>query len=221
LGITNIRVIKRARAFVATLEQMLAGYDPEVLKLAASSVVLFTWSHDQPCDAPSLDFLKEKTPELYAGPQNEVQPKEAAWNSLLEAYGYPFANRVTDPDVREAFNARAAEVAEPRDLTAILSSIKDGWTDDAIDTLATASVDEYVEIFKNNSGPELRRLLSNGLQFDRISNATDQAKAIPNKIRDALKIIGNESPINARRVQRYGVNVAEPAQAPANSETGS
>lgn len=339
LGITNIRVIKRIRGLVAALEAILAEYDAEVFTIAASSIVLFGWSRDQPGQAPSLKFLKTKTPDLYGGKHDDIPADEASWNSLLEAYGYvwtdefdqtlidgvergyfdpevvkraakqvnekviaskadgsfetawsayhdsfadnqeevlngiyasfktnvryisptnlngtltlfkdlgrpdqakelldhymtfrqeprgffdleeyAFAENITDPDVRAAFDARAAEIPETRDIAAMLLSIKDGWNDETLTALSTARVDEYVKLLKARSGAELRRLLSNAFQFDRISNATDQMKEIPRKMRAALTIIGQESAINARRVKRFGVNFADPAPPNAAAE---
>lgn len=332
LGITNIRVIKRIRKLVAALEPIVAEFDPTVFNTGTSSVVLFGWARDQPGEAPSLAFLRRRAPDLVGGAQNDVPPNEAAWNSLLEAYGYawtddldqilmdgvergffdpeavkkagkvvhdkvvaskadgafesawsayhdsfadngnevldgiyasfiknvqyispvnlngtvalfkelgrpvqakemvdhymkerqeprgffdldeyPFADNVTDPDVRAAFEARLAEAPEAHDVKAVLSSIKGGWTEEAIAILATTSPEEYAKIFKAHSGQELRRLLSNAFQFDRISNATDQMKEIPQRVRAGLMKIGQESAINARRVKRFGVNVP-PAQ---------
>lgn len=334
LGITNIRVIKRIRALVTALEPFFVEYDPEVFKTAVSSVVLFGWSHDQPTEAPSLKFLKGKTPDLILAAHGKIPPDEAAWNSLLEAYGYawtddfdqvlldgvtqgyfdpdlvktaakavndkvlaskadgafetawslyhdsfadnqedvlngifasfkktvnyisptnlngtitlfkdlgrleqakelldyymasrqeprrffdldeyPFVENITDPDVRAAFEARAAETQETRDIAAILLSIKDTWNDEALTALGTAPIDEYMRVLKTRSGPELRRLLSNAFQFDRIVNATEQMKEIPRRTRAALKMIGQESAINARRVKRFGVDVDELAPA--------
>ncbi len=137
---------------------------------------------------------------------------------FFELEEYPFAENITDPDVRAAFDARAAEIPETRDIAAILFSIKDGWNDEMLTALSTARVDDYVKILKAQSGAELRRLLSNAFQFDRISNATDQMKEIPRKMRAALTIIGQESAINARRVKRFGVNFADPAPPNAAAE---
>jgi len=258
-------VIKRIRGLVAALEAILAEYDAEVFTIAASSIVLFGWSRDQPGQAPSLKFLKTKTPDLYGGKHDDIPADEASWNSLLEAYGYvwtdefdqtlidgvergyfdpevvkraakqvnekviaskadgsfetawsayhdsfadnqeevlngiyasfktnvryisptnlngtltlfkdlgrpdqakelldhymtfrqeprgffdleeyAFAENITDPDVRAAFDARAAEIPETRDIAAMLLSIKDGWNDGTLTALSTARVDEYV-----------------------------------------------------------------------------
>ncbi|MBB3428305.1 hypothetical protein FHT85_005330 [Rhizobium sp. BK312] len=337
LGITNIRVIKRIRRLVAALEPLLAEFDADVFKTAARSVVLFGWSRDQAGLAPPLSFLRRMTVDLSGGRRNDIPADEAAWNSLLAAYGYvwtdeldqalivgvergffdadtlkgaakiahdkivatkadgafeaawsayhdsfsnddkdvldgiymsfmknvryispvnlsgtvslfkelgrpeqakdmiehymaerkeprsyfdldeyPFAESITDNDVRDAFEARVAEIPESRDVAGALLSIKSGWSEGTLTLLATTDAKEYAEVLKAHSGSELRRMLSNALQFDRISNATDQMKEIPKRVRAALMIIGQESPINARRVRRFGVSVPAANEAKAN-----
>jgi len=340
LGITNIRVVKRLVHFVDAIKPLLTEYDAEVFKAAIGSIVLFSWSHDQPEEAPSLTFLKGKTQDKFGLKRKEEMPlNEAAWNTLLEAYGYiwtddldivlmegicdgyfdpervkkaaqaiheqavaakadgsfeeawrryhdsfaddqaevldgiyasfmknfkyitptnlngtvslfkelgrpeqademlehymanrnegreffdlaenPFGDNVNDPDVRAAFNEKAAQVEEKRDFPAIMLSIKDGWSEDQINALATAPIEEYRKAFKSHSGPELRRMLANVFQFDRISNASDAMREISRRAREALVLIGTESAINARRVSRFGVkieqagNAADPAE---------
>src|SRR5262249_21683028 len=66
-----------------------------------------------------------------------------------------FGDTVTDPDVRAAFNEKAAQLEEKRDLTGIMLSIKDGWDDDRMHALATAPMEEYRKAFKSHSGAEL------------------------------------------------------------------
>ncbi|MDH7794834.1 MULTISPECIES: P-loop NTPase fold protein [unclassified Beijerinckia] len=329
LGITNIRVMKRVLRFIASIQPLLKNYDPDVLKIAISSIVLFSWSHDQPEQAPSLAYLKNKAVDKFGlRPKNEVPPEEAAWNSLLEAYGYtwtddfdlvllkgvcdgyfdpervrntaqavhdriiatkadgsfgeawngyhdsfddnqeevlddlyesflknaryitptnlngtiklfkelgraeqakelldyymanrnedrrffdlddnPFGDGIDDEDVRAAFVTRAAEAEALPDLAAVMAGIKDGWNEDQLNALATASIDEYKKVFKSHSGRQLRRILANVLQFDRIAGASDDMRRIPQRAREALQQIGSESAINARRVARFGVKV--------------
>ncbi|WP_322887513.1 hypothetical protein [Sinorhizobium medicae] len=95
---------------------------------------------------------------------------------------------------------------ETRDIAAIMMAIKDGWGESQLTTLATAPVDEYRKAFKAHSGQELRRMLANVFQFERIVNASEEMREVPRRAREALKQIGSESPINARRVARFGVN---------------
>ncbi|QFI65234.1 P-loop NTPase fold protein [Sinorhizobium alkalisoli] len=329
LGITNIRVIKRILRFATAIQPMLKELDPEVLKIAISSIALFSWSHDQPEHAPSLAFLKNKTMNTFGWPSEDDLPtKEAAWNSLLEAYGYTwtddldlvlidgvcnghfdpmrvkkaaqvvhervvatkadgsfedawrsyhdtfdnnqdevldgiyqsflknvkyisptnlngtvklfkelgrpeqakelldhymanrneersffdlqenlFGDNVDDGDVRAAFEARAVEIEEAPDLAAIMMAIKGGWGEGQLRVLAAAPVEEYRKAFKSHSGQELRQMLANVFQFERIVNASEEMREVPRRAREALEQIGSESPINARRVARFGVDV--------------
>jgi hypothetical protein len=95
LGITNIRVIKRIIRFVDAIKLLLADYDEEVFKAAVGSIILFSWSHDQPKEAPSLAFLKGKTQDKFGlQRKEEMPPNEAAWNSLLDAYGYMWTDEL-------------------------------------------------------------------------------------------------------------------------------
>lgn len=331
LGITNIRVIKRAVHFVEALKPLMSDYDNDVFNAAVGSVVLFSWSHDQPEDAPTLSFLKSKTQDKFGLRRKEDMPlNEASWNSLLEVYRYIwtddfdvvlmegvcdgyfdpdkvkkaaqvvhekviatkadgsfeaawrryhdsfsndqdevldgiytsfmtnykyitptnlsgtvslfkelgraaqakemldhymahrnedreffdlgeniFGSHVTDQDVRAAFAEKAAQVEEKRDIPAIMLAIKDGWNDDQINALATAPIEEYRKAFKSRSGIELRRMLANVFQFDRIANASDGMKEISRRAREGLRLIGAESLINARRVNRFGVRMGQ------------
>ena len=58
LGITNIRVIRRIVRSVRAIEPMLGEFDPEVFKTVIASIALFCWSHDQPEEAPPMEFLR-------------------------------------------------------------------------------------------------------------------------------------------------------------------
>jgi hypothetical protein len=64
-------------------------------------------------------------------------------------------------------------------------------------------------------------MLANVFQFDRISNASETMREISKRAREALKMIGAESRINARRVSRFGVKFepAEGAPVPALSQS--
>ncbi len=94
LGISNIRVIKRMERVVRAIQPMLIDYDEEVFRQATSSLVLFCWSHDQPGEAPTLEFLTTKKAEVSFGREQseKLSDKEAAWNALLDAYGYTWTD---------------------------------------------------------------------------------------------------------------------------------
>jgi hypothetical protein len=116
-----------------------------------------------------------------------------------------FGDSVTDPDVRQAFDEKSTMVPETRDVRQMVLALEGTWTDKQISELAATPIDEYYRAFKENSGPELRKILSAVFQFDRIVNASDDMREISRRGREALGRIGTESAINARRVSRFGV----------------
>jgi hypothetical protein len=328
LGIINIRVIKRIKCFVRAIQPLLEQFDKRVFEAALASIALFCWSHDQPEEAPSMNFLLSKTEDKFASrKKDEISPQEAAWKALLEAYGYTWTDKldlelirgiqagyfnpeeikrqaeavhetiiaskadgsfeqawrryydsfendqdkvldglfeafmrnvkyitpgnlsgtialfrelgrdqqaremlehymrsrqeqrafydldndpfgqISDPDVRAAFKQRFEALEERRDIKDMLLSLKDNWSPELISQLATLPAEDYYKIFKATSGDDLRRILSGIFQFDRIGNASDEMKEIPKRARLALQAIGRESPINKRRVGRFGVKV--------------
>jgi hypothetical protein len=341
LGISNIRVIKKIERVVHAIQPMLAKFDEEVFRQAASSLVLFCWSHDQPGEAPTLEFLTTKKAKNVFGLQKDenLPANEAAWNALLEAYGYtwtdefdlaliegvrdgyfdpaeiakhaqelhdkviatkadgsfedawrlyhdsfadnhdevldaiyasfmktfryitplnlngtvtlfkdlgrqgqaaemlkhyvenrteprsffdlahyPFSGDITDPDVKQAFAEKCAALEEKLDVPAMLLALKDSWSDEVLAELSTLPIEEYRKAFKGTNGKDLRKMLAGVLQFDRIVNASAEMKEISRRAREALKLIGAESPINARRVGKFGIDVGAPADdAPAEA----
>lgn len=128
----------------------------------------------------------------------------------------PFGDSVNDPDVRAAFKAKSLQAEETRDVSAMLISIKGGWGDKEIKALASTPVNEYRNAFRQASGADLRAMISGALQFDRIGNASEPMKEISRRAKAALRLIGEESDINARRVRRFGVMIGRPDDPPAS-----
>jgi len=142
---------------------------------------------------------------------------------LFDLENYPFREKVDDPDVIQAFKNKFTTFTTVVDPGAILSSMAatNGWHPDDLVALSTLPIDSYYDIFKNAQGDDLRKLLNACLQFDRIGNATEEMKEIARRARQALQRIGKESPINARRVGKYGVKIDGVPSAPdlADEET--
>jgi Cdc6-like AAA superfamily ATPase len=133
---------------------------------------------------------------------------------IFDLRNNPFGEDVRDPDVRKAFAEKYASVKRQKmDPATVLLRIADtgGWNQEDIRALAALSVDDYRKIFKANRGKNVRTIVNACLQFDRIGNATPEMSAISKNAKDALRIIGRESPINARRVKSYGVDVDSPS----------
>src|SRR5581483_7721305 len=81
------------------------------------------------------------------------------------------------------------------------------WNDRDLDLLAALSADDYERIFMQCTGDRLHAVVSAALHFSRIGNATPSMQAITKNARTALQRIAGQSPLNAMRVQKYGVRV--------------
>ena len=118
------------------------------------------------------------------------------------------AAKLLDPDVRAAFEKKrdaVREQREPKDILAIAD--RQGLVARGCRVLAAVSVDEYYKLFTENERDEMQRMIWTALSFEKVGYSTGQE--IAKRAREALKRIGRESAINARRVRRYGVCVDE------------
>jgi hypothetical protein len=128
---------------------------------------------------------------------------------LFDPQNYLMFGELTDPDVSKAFKDKHASVKHQLDATTVLWSIANtnSWNPEDIACLSELSVDDYCKMFKGSKGKELRKLINACLQFGRFGNATSEMKEISMRAKEALIRIAKESPINARRVKPYGVDV--------------
>jgi hypothetical protein len=128
-------------------------------------------------------------------------------SSTFDLNNFPFQENVTDPDVIKAVTQKFATFASRRDPKAILMSISDtsSWNPTDLSDLAALPVDDYYQLLKNSRGIELRKIINALLKFDDMVGASPAMQEMSKRAREALKRIGEESPINARRVRRYGV----------------
>ena len=122
---------------------------------------------------------------------------------------FAFRDSVTDPGVISAVSQKFASFADNRNPTETLLGITNGWSPQDMTFLSGLRTEDYYAIFKKSTGDKLRKLISNSLQFDAIGNASEPMKEISRKAKEALKRIGQESRINARRVAKYGIHIED------------
>jgi hypothetical protein len=132
--------------------------------------------------------------------------------AFFDLHAHPFGSEITDPDLRAAFASRFAIAPKNQDLVQTLSRIdqNQGWNDEDLEFLASASVSDFVRVFKQLRGSDLKRAIYTALQFGKYSNSSELMKRIVAIASDALREIARESTINARRVRTYGVTVDPP-----------
>jgi hypothetical protein len=84
-----------------------------------------------------------------------------------------------------------------------------GWSRDDITLLSKLSAKDFYDLFKKQEDEDLGRVVRSALHFAQIGGAGEEEKSISAKAREALVQIGKESPINRRRVRKFGVQVEE------------
>jgi KAP-like P-loop domain-containing protein len=131
-----------------------------------------------------------------------------AEQQLFNLRSYPFLDRVSDPDVVQAFKEKHATFKQEVSPKEILLRIADthSWNSEDITTLSELPVDEYYKLFKTDTG-DRRKIIGACLMFDTMMNATADYQELVKRAKEALKRIGQESRINARRVKAYGVEI--------------
>jgi hypothetical protein len=230
LGITNIRVIKKLEDLCERLRDLLEGFDPGVLGQAVQAVALFGWSHYQPDLAPPIDFVSayNRTYQGYrrlAGKKNETTSEEKAWSALLADYGFSRADEFDlavlkgiqegyfDGDLLVAAGAVLNEQIEFRKKDNSFQAAWDlyhgSFEPNADEVLDKMTEKNFQQLFEASRGDELRGMVRAALNFGSFGNASDQMKAIAAQATAALREIGRQSPINARRILIYGINVEE------------
>ncbi|WP_206185202.1 hypothetical protein [Thioclava sp. F42-5] len=118
---------------------------------------------------------------------------------------------VEDPDVADAFAAKAAEFVDERTLhEAVVATVRDtGWNDAALDFIDKHSAEDFYKLLKAVKGEDFRDVTRALTYFPSISNPSDRAKSIAEKVVSALEKIGQESALNRLRVQKYGIKVPD------------
>jgi hypothetical protein len=88
LGITNIRIIRKIRSVSSELLRILSANDKAIQAHAIDSVSLLVWSVLRGEGAPSIQHLRSLTRYSFMSGKQAPSDQEAAWNSLLAAYGF-------------------------------------------------------------------------------------------------------------------------------------
>jgi hypothetical protein len=131
--------------------------------------------------------------------------------SFYDLESSPFGSEVKDPDVRKVFHEKLAGFAEQPNPVEILKRIAadSSWNAEDLETLAGLTAKDFQELFEASGGSELRGIIKAALNFGSYGNASDQMKVIAAQATEALRAIGRQSPINARRIRIYGVAIEE------------
>ena len=128
---------------------------------------------------------------------------------LFDLQEYSFSGDMTDETIINRFKESFEFGIKTPSLDEVVGriAIEKGWTPEDEKILATATVEDYYELFKSIKGKHLSRQINACLQFGK--STSEQHKEIADKTISALKMIGNESAINKLRVKRHGIRIDE------------
>ncbi len=127
--------------------------------------------------------------------------------SMFNLDEYTFAEEVRDPDVREAFGAKANSVPDERDpLDVFIHISKHGVSSADRKLLESLPTGQLIEIFKR-TGVNTNRVVKAALEFP--PGRPGEDNLVNNRAKEALISIGRESLLNRIRVKRFGITDAE------------
>jgi hypothetical protein len=120
-----------------------------------------------------------------------------------------FPGDVTDEEIISAFQSKLATFESDFDPITSLQRIakENSWNRADTKGLANTTSEEFYEIFKTYSGSDRIKIIRAAVKFSNIGNASAEMQEISKRAKEALTKIGQESAINARRVNMYGINI--------------
>jgi hypothetical protein len=134
----------------------------------------------------------------------EVNQEPAFWEPEHD----PFERPIDDADVKAAILANKATVTEEFDLARELVAISRSLNSEAITKIASqiTAADLY-SLIKARENESMRTIIYAGLEFAKIGNASPDMIKIVSATKEALRMLANESKLNAARVKKYGVSL--------------
>lgn len=124
LGITNIRVIVKTAKLARRLTGLLEGRHASVVDQAVTTLVLASWSVQQPSAAPPLSFMRQYNSVAYIMrlQDRQLDPDEQRWREAIGDYPFGHADDLDRVVIEgaaagyfdEALLAAAAAEAEKR-----------------------------------------------------------------------------------------------------------
>ena len=125
-----------------------------------------------------------------------------------------FFGESIDQEISDKFNHIYTQLIPKETAKQILDRISktSGWHRGDEEVLAKTSVDEYYNLFKNETGRHLSSMVRKCLKFGSFGNANTLQVEIANRTTQALQKIASESEINKVRIKKFGINLGEITQ---------
>jgi len=109
--------------------------------------------------------------------------------------------------VQSALLANKAKVVEEFDLEKELLEVSRSLNSERIKRIADQiTPDALYSLIKARENESMRAIIYVGLEFAKIGNASEDMLKIVRATKQALRMIAQESKLNAARVKKYGIN---------------
>lgn len=120
---------------------------------------------------------------------------------------YPFEGDITDDELRRAFAEKYDSYEDKRDPSEVILQCarRSGWNRDDEELLGKLTADDFVHLFEQLDGEETSLIVKMAMRMGVPS--TTEGKTVAQNAIDALRKIGERSPLNRRRVRGYGIDL--------------
>ena len=141
-----------------------------------------------------------KALEVYV---NELEKNADFWNLDENSYG----EHVQDLDVREAFRKKYIALATPPDPVRVFLEIRRNqtWDGNELEKLSRLTTDDFVKLFKTLRGRDLDHVIQGALKVQDLADIGTNLQNITYNAQAALRQIGKESRLNAKRIAKYRI----------------
>ncbi|TNU54144.1 hypothetical protein FIB66_18420, partial [Escherichia coli] len=114
---------------------------------------------------------------------------------------------IKDAEIIEKFKGVYLTDSPKRALGEVLDALsgKNGWNDDDIEVLSSATEDDYYHYFKSLHGNHLTSHVATCLKFSRIGNVNEKTRSVSIKAKAALMKISRESKLNELRMHKFNL----------------
>ncbi len=186
LGIANIRIIKKIERAVQQVAPFLSSFHLKVTEQAIQSLTLFAWALYEPQTAPTPEFLNDRATYIVREKRDAIGPVEAAWNALLDTYGFLFMDEFD---------------------SALLAGLRNGYFDQVVIRQHAAVLDGALQSTEaHNSVREAWKVYHDS--FD-----DDQDQALDAIYRACIANIGHIDVVNLSQTVAFFKELGRPQQA--------
>lgn len=163
LKINNIRTIKKIERLSTLLSSLLKKYEPEVIKQAIHTLVLYSWCiYQKGEEVPTLEYLRNIGYKMFGVEDDDQTDQEKLWQSILTDYGYQTTDELDLVILRAVesgiidegcLNIEAEKLNQEHIAAKSDSSFEEAWRlyHDCFDDNEEEVIDSIYNSFKTNT----------------------------------------------------------------------